>query len=121
MQAYVKKLFVFTIILSIVGVIAYFVFPKGYLSPALPYIYIFFFALAIITHNLLKNSAEQSNIKFVNRYLASTIGKMVLIMGILLVYAFSFPADAKAFIINFAILYLCYLGFNVAMLLKQKK
>ena len=106
------------------GAIAYcltFTLPTNYFSPALPYLFPFFFAFTILMFNFLIKSNNKKFNSFVNRFMIVTLLKLMIYMAVLVIYVFSNKPDAVPFILSFFLLYLAYTAFEVVALLKFSK
>lgn len=122
---FLRRIMIYSAFLAFAGVILSLVLPAGYITPALPYLIVFFLALTwAITWYLLKAS-EKSFIRFVNAFMLTTGIKLLLLILIIVAYIFLNRPDAVPFLAVFFVLYLCYTGFEVYAVLylsrRQKK
>jgi hypothetical protein len=118
---FVIQLLVFS---GILGILAYgltFVLPGNYFSPALPFLFPFFFSMTAIVFNYLVKSTEKKFNRFANRFMLTTFIKLFVYMAVLLVYVFTHKEDAVPFILAFFILYVAYTVFDVVILLKYTR
>lgn len=122
------KLRVFTKQLLIVasltglGVIALmFTIPTIYISPALPYLLIFFTASTLISFYFIQKKMEASPSGFVTAFMANSIIRLLLYLIVIVAYAFNNKADAVNFIISFFIMYIIFTAFEAVFFLKSKK
>jgi len=122
MNFYLRKFIIRLIVLSLIlGTIAYgltFFLPKTYFSPALPFLFPFFFSATLILFYFLLKSAEKKFASFVNRFMLATFLKLLVYITFLLVYVFTRKEDAIPFIFSFFILYVVYTVFEVIAILK---
>lgn len=118
---YVRKLMVYTIILAVAGFLAYFFLPLRFISPAIPFLYIFFFSVALIHHFLLIKSIRSNPKRFINRFMILTFGKLLLYFSLIVTYTLFVRSDAIAFILAFATLYLFYTVFEIKLSLTAAK
>ncbi|HOE58515.1 MAG TPA: hypothetical protein PLG54_01930 [Bacteroidales bacterium] len=116
---YLRKLIILSVFLAILGTILKFVLPKGIITPAMPFILIFFMAHTLVYNNMAVNMIHQNPKKFVNFYMLSTVGRLILFVLLLVLYAFLVPKDFKAFTVCFFIFYLIYTFFELSTLLPQ--
>ena len=117
---YVRKLILFTLVLTIIFYAARFFLPLKYRTPALPYLLPFFFATNVVVHYLLLKATARKFSSFVNYYLAGTMSKLFLYIIVLLIYIYMHRSDALAFTITFFVLYIGYSVFEVISLLSKK-
>ncbi|GAB6278599.1 MAG TPA: hypothetical protein DCX03_06245 [Bacteroidales bacterium] len=114
---YLRKLVILSVFLAIIGTILTFILPKGIITPAMPFILIFFMAHTLVYNNMAIKLIRQNPKKFVNFYMLSTAGRLLVFVLILILYAFLFPKDFKAFTVCFFIFYLIYTFFELSALL----
>jgi hypothetical protein len=124
-KLFFRRIMIYSAFLSFAGVILSLLLPAGYITPALPYLILFFLALTwAITWYLLRAS-EQSFIRFVNAFMITTGLKLLLLILIIVGYIFLNRPDAVPFLAAFFILYLSYTAFEVYAVLyisrRQKK
>jgi hypothetical protein len=113
-----------TIFSLILGAIAYsltYFLPVEYFSPALPFLFPFFFSASIIVFYFLVKSTEKKFVSFINRFMLTTFLKLMIYMTVLLLYVFIHKEDAVPFILAFFILYMLYTVFEVIAMLKFTK
>ncbi len=120
MKNYLKVLTVFTLILGVLGFLLYLLTSKNILSPTLPFLYLFFYAISFLIYKILQRAEKKSTMQFINTYLLVTVIKLFLFVIVLVAFALLYPKDARSFILNFAVLYLCYLVFDIVMLFRKK-
>ncbi|MCB2220933.1 MAG: hypothetical protein KQI35_11105 [Bacteroidetes bacterium] len=118
---FLKKLIVYTLILGALGYgIAYFL-PKEFITPTLPFLYVFFFSATMIIHYILLRVSQKKTSGFINYFMLLTFGKLIFFLTIILVYALVFRDDAIPFIISFFILYFFFTLFEIIQSLKHNK
>ena len=110
---FLKKLIFFTLILAAIGYALSMFIPENYLSPTLPYLYVFFFAVSIIVHYVLVKVSEQRTNQFVNYFMLLTFGKLIFYLSLILVYMLVYRSDIVPFVGAFFILYLFFTVFEV--------
>ncbi len=118
--AYCKKLIVFTIIFSTLGILIYFILPQNMHTPAFPYIFIFFFILTMSAHYIILKNTQNNPAKFIKWFMNASIIKLLIHISIMLLYALIFKTDAKNFILTYAVIYLFYTGFEIFILISDK-
>ena len=121
--SFLKKLVIYTIIISILVIISMYALPDNFISPTLPYLLLFFFSLTLISYYLQIKSVEKSFSKFTSNYMLVTTLKLFTLLIVLLLYVFLNRNDAIPFIISFFIFYILYSIFEVIELqnIKNKK
>ena len=113
------QLFIFS---ALLGAIAYgltFILPASFFSPVLPLLFIFFLSSTTIVYFYLAKSVGTKYSSFINRFMITTLVKLFIYIGVLLVYVFTHKQDAVPFILSFFILYVAYTAFEVMAMLKQ--
>ena len=118
---FLKKLIIYTIILGIAGYLIVSFLPSDYISPTLPYLFVFFFSVTLIVHYILLKVSIKRVTNFVNYFMLLTFGKLIFFLTIILIYALLFRDDALQFIISFFILYVFFTGFEVVLSLSHSK
>ncbi len=117
--SFLRRLFFFTLLLAALGFAISLFLPDAYRTPALPYLYVFFFSVTLLVHYiLLKVSLKKAN-SFINIFMLLTFGKLIFFLSVILVYALLNRDDAPRFIISFFILYLFFTVFEVLQSLKH--
>ncbi len=116
---FLKKLLVFTIIVALVGFIFTILLPANYITPTLPFLYVFFFAATLVVHYILLKVSEKRTPGFINMFMLVTFGKLIFFLTIILIYALLNRDDAIPFIVAFFILYVFFTVFEVTLSLLQ--
>jgi hypothetical protein len=114
---YLRRLLIFSGILGLMTLIISFILPKTYLSPALPFLFVFFIATSLLSFYYLLRSADKRFIKFVNTFLLTIIIKLLIYTGIIIAYVFANRGDAIPFTLGFFVLYLCYTIFEAVSII----
>jgi hypothetical protein len=109
---YLRQILVFTLVLAAIAAVLSFVVPEGYISPALPFLVVFFAASSLLSFYYLLQASEKRFIRFVNTFLLSILVKLFLYAGVMIAYVFINRRDAVPFMLGFFILYLCYTVFE---------
>ena len=118
---FLKKLLLFTLILALVGYSFTFLLPENYITPTLPFLFVFFFAATLVVHYILLKVSEKKTSGFINFFMLVTFGKLMFFLTIILAYALLNREDAIPFIIAFFILYVCFTAFEVTLSLSHTK
>jgi hypothetical protein len=113
---FLRRLLVFSAILGMIATGFYFLVPSKYITPALPFLFVFFIAVTLAGYYFILRSAGKAFITFINYYLVVTVLKLFLFIGVIFLYLFLNKADAAPFAISFLILYLFYMVFEVVNL-----
>ena len=113
---FLRRILIFSIILGLVATCIGFLAPARAITPALPYLFVFFIAVTLTGYYFILRSARTKFIRFINSYLLVTVVKLFLFIGIIFFYLFHNRQDAAPFAISFFVLYLCYMIFEVVNL-----
>jgi hypothetical protein len=114
---YAKRLLLLTLVSGIVSLVLYFILPGTWFSPALPFLFVFYFGCSLISFMLLKKTLESRFGRFVSVFMLTTAVKLFLFIAIMIIYSFLNKQDAVAFLLNFFILYLIFTVFDVTQIL----
>jgi len=117
--SFLRKLFLFTIIIGAIGFLVALFLPNEYITPTLPYLYLFFFSVTLIVHYILLKISEKRNTRFINSFMLLTFGKLFFYLLVVVVYALNYREDAIPFVVSFFILYLFYTVFEVVQSLSH--
>ena len=123
-RLFFRKLTVFTLIVSVLSAVIFFFLPAKYISPAYPFLVLFFYLSSLLIYSVLVKSLVKRPAVFINNFLMMTVGKIFLLMIFLFFYLYFNRADAIPFVTSFFILYLLFTAFElieVMKLLKMKK
>jgi len=104
--------------LAIIGLAL--IIPPAYVSPALPYLLMFFTAATLLSFYFLDKKSKVSASGFVTAFMANSAIRLLLYLGVIVIYALTHRADSVNFIISFFILYLIFTAFEVSFFLKKK-
>lgn len=121
LQVFVKRLLFFTAFLAASGLLLFQLLPRNFITPALPFLLLFFMAVTMIGYYLLLKASSKTLLKFLNAFLLLTFGKLILFIGVLVLYILLNRWDAMPFGIGFFVLYLFYTAFEVVYLVKISK
>lgn len=118
---FIKKLVIFTLIIGIISFTVGSFVPKQFMTPSLPYLLIFFFAVTAFTFYLALNAFIQKTSRFANFFMISVFAKMLLYVLIIIIYAFINISDIISFIITFFIFYILFTSFETLAIIKAQK
>lgn len=122
LKSFLIKLTILTVITEAAALLWYYLAAVKYVSPTMPVLPLFFFALTYIFHRFVSAAANDENVnKFQRRFLVATTIKLILMLIIIVAYALYNPEDSIVFIVFFFILYLIYTAFEARSLLIRKK
>ncbi len=119
-KIYIFRLLVFTIILTSITFCMQFLAPQ-YVSPALPFIVLFFFIIMLISHYIILRGIYKENKNFVANYMLATIIKFLSYIIFIVTYVLLNRPDAVLFGVSFIILYFLYAIFEVITIKLEKK
>jgi len=116
-----KRLLIFSLIPGSIATILYFSLPAKFITPTLPFLFIFFIAVTLISAYILIRSSQKKFIKYLNVFLLTTVLKLFLFTAVIITYVLFNKADLIPFTLSFFILYLCYTIFEVVWLVSFSK
>ncbi|MGA2823813.1 MAG: hypothetical protein ABSE72_09850 [Bacteroidales bacterium] len=118
---FLRRILIFSIVLGLFATGIRFLAPSRYITPTLPWLFVFFIAVTITGYYFILRSANTKFIRFINSYLIVTVVKLFLFIGVIFLYLLNNRQDAAAFAISFFVLYLCYMIFEVINLVSYFK
>jgi hypothetical protein len=118
---FLRRILVFSIILGFIGTVIGFLAPARMITPALPYLFVFFIAVTLAGYYFILQSVNKKYIKFINSYLLVTVVKLFMFICVIFFYLLNNRQDAAPFAISFFVLYLCYMIFEVVNLVSVFK
>jgi len=110
---FIRKLALLSIILGMVYGILIIMLPDAFVTNVYYALIPFFFVVTLVTRLILSLLQAKSSQAFAHGFISTTVFRFMLYLGILLLYSFSFPDDAIAFIITFFVFYFVYSLFEV--------
>jgi len=118
-KKYVYRLIIFSVVIAAIGVLLQFTLPQ-YISPAFPFIIIFFFLITLFTLYIVLRAPHQvSGKKFVAGYVLSRFVKMISIFLFIILYMTFNKEDRWNFAGAFLVIYFSYSIFEIIALKKQ--
>lgn len=113
MKRFFIKSTVLTIIVFILGAVAYTTFLKPFFISILPVAVLFFYGVTNLVHAYLLKIAGKSSSKFASQYMAISFLKMFFYLAVAIAFVIINREQAKPFIGNYLMLYLVYTSFEV--------
>ncbi len=120
-SSYAKRLLIVTLSFGLLSLALYFILPKIWFSPSLPFLFIFYYACSLLSFILLSRSLEARSNRFISVFMLTTAIKLFLFITVMIIYSFLNRKDAVAFLLNFFILYLVYTVFEVVQIISLTK
>jgi len=111
--SFVKKLLFFTITISSITAVCFFLMPKNLITPTLPFLTSFFFAITLLSHYLQIKASQKTFARFTSNFMMITFLKLMILMAVLLLYVLTHRSDAIPFIIWYFVLYVCFTAYEV--------
>ncbi len=121
LASFVKHLSFFSVILFLVYGALALILPESMISKAFWGFVPFFFLVLLLSKFLILSLSGDNAKKFSMAYVQTTVLRFLLYIIVLLLYAFNFPEDAKAFIITFFVFYFAYTIFEVSGFYKKER
>ncbi len=85
------------------------------------FLILYFVVISSYTHYILLKALIFKPNRFLIKFMLTTTIKLFLSIIILIIFIFTNKLEAKIFSLNFVVLYLIYLFFDIFMILKQSK
>lgn len=95
--------------------------PIKYQYPHVKYIILFYAIITALFHFGAVRTNQNSGAGFMRFYVAATTFKLLLLLGIMIIYALMFTGNALPFIIYFFAGYLLYTTFETTIIFKYLK
>ncbi|CAN5372442.1 hypothetical protein BH09BAC4_BH09BAC4_17380 [soil metagenome] len=107
------RIFVFTIILTIVFFVAEQYFVAPWIHPRWKMLLIFFFSISFLTQRLIENGLQGNQERLLPLYLAALVSRLVLGLAFVGFFLFQHIDHRRAFALDFLVLYIFYTGFEI--------
>ncbi|MFO8086942.1 MAG: hypothetical protein R6T91_03925 [Bacteroidales bacterium] len=120
-REYLKYLTLFTVVILIAAFFFWWLAPEEIVTAALFYIIPFFYIVSLIVYAVLVQASSKRFVHFNNRYMLSTVIKLLLFMVIMIAYVFANQGDAVNFLVTFLILYLLYTAIEVVFIVRATR
>jgi hypothetical protein len=118
---FLSRLFIFSLIIGVIAFAISYFLPKTLITPALPYLFPFFFAVTLIIHYLLLKAYERRHSRFITSFMLVIFLKLFFYLSIMVVYVLINKTDAMRFIITYFIFYVFYTTFEVVSILSHSR
>jgi len=118
---FIRNLVIFTLAIVLLSFVVIYFLPDNYVSPALPFLFLFFFSITLVVHFILLKTSDKRFTRFVPNFMLATTLKLFLYAIVLLLYTFTHRSDAVTFIITFFILYLFFTAFETVVMFRHVK
>lgn len=118
---FLKNLLIFSFILGLIVFGAGFIIPSKFMTPVLPFLFAFYIALTILEYFLMYRSLTKTLIKFFNSFLIITSLKLLLLIGIFVLYIMLNRKDAGPFAVAFFSLFIIYFAFGMTSLVSYSR
>ncbi|MEI6436438.1 MAG: hypothetical protein WCP32_16540 [Bacteroidota bacterium] len=118
---YLRQLLYFSAAVGTVAALLSFILPKTFISPALPFLFLFFISTSLLSFYFLLKSTGKRLIRFVNAFLLTILLKLILYVGVMVAYALLNRNDAVPFLVSFFILYLIYMVFETVFIIQYSR
>ncbi len=116
---FAKQLTVFSVVLfAAYAFIAYFL-PEKYTSKAFWGFVPFFYSVVMASRAFLHKLTSKSKQNFSLYFVQTNVYRLLLYVGVLLIYTFNFPDDAAQFMITFFVFYFAYTIFEIVFLYRN--
>ncbi|MBI9034132.1 MAG: hypothetical protein JEZ03_06655 [Bacteroidales bacterium] len=118
-KLFMRQHLVFSAFIAAFTALVFVFAPQQYISPALPYIFLFYFIVSGLILNFLSKSIGDGARKFTPRFLGTVTFKLLFYLMVMVIYALLNKEDAIPFILAFAVYYLLYTVFDIMLVLKH--
>lgn len=119
MKSFLARLFIFSAALGLIVLLLYFILPDNVLSPSLPFLIVYFFAITAVVYWVVIKAATHAPRKFVGYFMLATFVKLFIYVLTIFAYAYFNREDLFPFVIAFFILYVFYTVFEVVAVIKK--
>ena len=117
MRRYLISLLVITLALVLAAFVVMWTMPQYYL-PVMPWLALYFGVTCGVQHWLVTHAMQRSPRAFVQIFLATVVGVLLLHIIVLAAYLFTHPSHARLFSVAFCIGYIISLAFETLALVK---
>lgn len=121
MKQFIIRLLVVTVIITLIGVLAFSLFLTEYYLPILPFLLLFFFVITISIHAYQLALVKKDIGKFARSNMLITFLKLIIYSTIAVVYIAIDSENALVFVICLMALYLIYTFFEVSEITRSSK
>jgi len=106
--AFLRRLLLFSLPLGIPALVFAIFAPETWITPALPFLFVFFISSTLLSYRALLRAAQNRFMVFVNAFMLSIVIKLLGYAVVLVAYALWNRPDAVPFMLTFLVLYLAY-------------
>ena len=118
---YLKKLLIYSAIIAVFSFVLAFFLPDNFVSPAMPFLLVFFIAVSLLTHYVVLKTMAKRVSQFVNFFMIAIFVKLLLYIAIIVIYGLTNTRDLIPFVITFFVFYMLYTLFELIAVLKLQK
>ncbi len=120
---FLKKSAALTIVLFVLGLIAFKTFAGQWYLPVFPYLLLAFFLMSLTIQKYLYKIVGMSMLKFSSRFMGITMLKLIGLLIAAVVYVLLNKQDAIAFIVVFFLVYVAFSAIEVydILMVAEKK
>ncbi len=118
---YLKKLLIYSAIIAVIAFVLAFFLPDNFVSPAMPFLLVFFIAVSLLTHYFVLKTMVKKMSLFVNFFMISIFVKLIIYIAIIVIYGLMNKHDMIPFVITFFVFYLLFTLFELIAVLKVQK
>jgi hypothetical protein len=117
-QKYAGAVVISSILIILIAVIVHFVAPNVPLSPAFPYLILFFIISSLLIFRICQQIFKKKPTRTIPNFLALSFLKFFVYIILLLAYVFLNRPDAIPFLITFFILYVVFTAIETIFILR---
>ena len=118
---FARQLTIFSGLLFLIYGLLALILPEKYTSKAFWGFIPFFYTVVLLSKAILNKLTAKNKKIFSLAFVRINVFRFMLYIGVLLLYAFSFPDDAMQFILTFFVFYFAYTIFEVTALYRDMK
>ena len=120
-KKYVLKLFIFTILIGLIGAVLFLTFFKNYYLPVFPWLLIFFFLITFLAHIFLLIVTKRNISRFASMFMLFSMLKMLVYIIFIVIYLLINRDNTIPFLITFFSGYLLFSIFEVKSFISYQK
>jgi hypothetical protein len=120
LRIFTRQLLILATVTGLAIIALALIIPPAYVSPALPYLLMFFTATTLLSFYFLDKKSKVSASGFVTAFMANSAIRLLLYLAVIVIYALMHRGDSVNFIISFFILYMIFTAFEVLFFLRKK-
>jgi hypothetical protein len=118
---FLQNLLMFSAAVGAVALAGMLLLPGRYMTPAMPYLVVFFIATTLLSFHALLKAASERFMKFVNTFFLIMLIKLFGYAGVMIAYVLVNRSDAVPFMLGFFVLYLAYTIFESVSIIKYTR